>query len=97
VKVAIVKGEADVLTADGTVLGSGMAYLHLPRGRERAQTGTGTVTLRDWSAEAGSPEVLRVADFPQPLRIAVERDALSDCSRNRILRLAVEWPGISKP
>ncbi|MCC7104345.1 MAG: hypothetical protein IT307_04315 [Chloroflexi bacterium] len=91
---AIVRGEADVLTADGTVIGSGMAYLHLPRGRERAQTGTGTVSLRDWSPLAGSPEVLRVASCPAPLRIAVERDELSDCSRNRILRLAVEWPGI---
>jgi hypothetical protein len=67
-----------------------MAYLHLPRGDEAEQDATGTVSLRTWQAE-GEPTELRLADGRR-LSITVTRDALSECSRNRILRFSAHWP-----
>lgn len=88
---AIFRSAAEVLDGAGRQLGSGTAYVHLPRGLERAQQGTGTVSLTDWQEGGGHPERLRLADGRE-LRIAVSRDALSDCSRHRILRFEASWP-----
>jgi hypothetical protein len=65
--------------------------LHLPRGRDQAQDGAGTVSLRSWEQPDEPPAELRLADGRR-LPISVTRDALSDCSRNRILRFTMRWP-----
>jgi hypothetical protein len=90
--VAVFKSEAVVAAADGAALGSGMAYLHLPRGLEREQAAGGTVSLRSWSA-GGEPTALELADGRR-LAIEVSRDAVSECSRSRILRFKLQWPGV---
>lgn len=86
------KSEALITAADGVPLGTGMAYLHLPRGLEREQEAGGTVSLRSWTAAAAEPALLQLADG-RHLPINVSRDALSDCSRNRVLRFTLHWPG----
>jgi hypothetical protein len=67
-----------------------MAYIHLPRGPERAQSVSGTVSLRTWDSASGDPAELELDDG---LRVAinVSRESLSDCSRNRILRFTANW------
>ena len=88
---AIFRSEAEVLTQSGQSLGVGMAYLHLPRGVEREQEGNGTVSLQSWEPTEDPPTELRLKDGRR-LPIAVSRDALSDCSRSRILRFKTHWP-----
>jgi hypothetical protein len=89
--VAIFKSQAAVLDGAGAVLGQGMAYLHLPLGLERAQAASGTVSLQRWEPVEQPPTTLRLADGRRlPLELA--RDALSECSRNRILRFTTSWP-----
>ena len=88
---AIFRSQTDVLAGDGRSLGFGMVYLHLPRGLEQTQTGSGTVSLTSWEPVEDPPAVLRLADG-RHLAIRVSRDALSECSRNRILRFAADWP-----
>jgi hypothetical protein len=88
---AVFRSPAEVQTADGQVLGSGMLYLHLPRGRQQAQPASGTVSLRSWNATA-PPAAVKLPDG-RLLPIEVSRDAQSDCSRSRILRLQTAWPG----
>jgi hypothetical protein len=70
-----------------------MAYLHLPRGVEREQESSGTVSLQSWEPVEEPPTVLRLKDGRR-LTIQVSRDALSDCSRNRILRFTTRWPPV---
>jgi hypothetical protein len=89
---AVFKSEALVTAADGAPLGAGMAYLHLPRGLEREQDAGGTVSLRSWTAVTAEPALLQLVDG-RHLPINVSRDALSDCSRNRVLRFTLHWPG----
>ena len=88
---AVFRSEAEVLSEDGRGLGAGMAYLHLPRGLEREQDGNGTLSLQSWEPSGDPPTALRLKDGRQ-LAIQVSRDALSDCSRNRILRFTAHWP-----
>lgn len=88
---AIFRSRAEVLDAAGHQLGAGTAYVHLPRGLERAQTGTGTVSLVAWQEGGEPPSRLRFPDGRE-LIITVSRDALSDCSRHRILRFEAAWP-----
>jgi hypothetical protein len=88
--VAIFRSEAEVLDEAGRRLGSGMAYVHLPMGRERDQEATGTVSLRSWEPSDEPPALLVIGEGRR-LPIAVSRDALSECSRNRILRFTARW------
>jgi hypothetical protein len=94
--VAIVKYAAQVRTRNGDTLGDGVAYIHLPRGVDRAQSASGTVSLREWNPSAGEPAELELADGRR-MSVTVSRDALTDCSRNRILRFTAEWPPRDSP
>jgi hypothetical protein len=88
---AVFKSEAEVVTQKGDSVGAGTAYLHLPRGMEREQDGGGTISLKTWSPSEDAPAALRLADGRR-LEIRVSRDALSECSRNRVLRFQAHWP-----
>ena len=91
--VAIFRSEVEVLSESGRPLGTGMAYLHLPHGLEREQEGTGTVSLRSWEPEDEAPTILQLGNGRR-LTINVSRNAISECSRNRILRFSTRWlPG----
>ena len=87
---AIVKGNAEIRADNGSVVGRGVAYLHLPRGRERAQTAGGTVSCSAWNPGAGEPSVIAIENGPT-VTITVSKEAVSECSRNRILRYTTEW------
>lgn len=91
---AVIKGQAQVLGEGGTVLGSGTAYIHLPKGRGPAQTANGTISLRSWNAAPAPPAQLSLDDG-LTLAIEVTAEALSECSRNHILRYRARWPGES--
>lgn len=93
---AIVKSGAHVRARGGALLGAGTAYIHLPRGMDRAQRASGTVSLREWDPAAGEPVVLELEDGRRVM-VTVSRDALTDCSRNRILRFTAEWPPAPNP
>lgn len=86
----IFRSEAEVLDGADHCLGAGMVYLHLPRGLGREQEGTGTVSLRSWEPDGDEPTTLLLGDGRR-LAISVTRDALSECSRNRILRFSAHW------
>jgi hypothetical protein len=88
---AIFKSEARVLDEAGRAVGEGTVYVHLPLGLEREQEGGGTVSLKSWAATDRVPRVLYMADGRR-LEIRVSRDALSDCSKNRVLRFEASWP-----
>jgi hypothetical protein len=88
---AVFKSEAEVITSTGESLGEGTAYVHLPRGVEREQDAGGTISLKSWSPSRDAPTALRFADGRR-LEISVSRDALSECSRNRVLRFQAHWP-----
>jgi hypothetical protein len=88
----VFKSQAAVLNEAGQELAEGMAYLHLPRGLEQAQEASGTISLKAWSSNGDQPAALRLADGRR-LAISVSRDALSECSRNRVLRFTAAWPG----
>jgi hypothetical protein len=88
--VAIVKGNAEIRGANGSIVGRGTTYLHLPRGRGRAQTAGGTVSCTEWNPNAGEPRIIALENGPT-LSISVSKDAVSQCSRNHILRFTTEW------
>lgn len=92
----IFRAEAEVLDCADRSVGAGMAYVHLPRGLDREQDGTGTVSLRSWESDQDEPAALRLGDGRR-LAISVTRDALSECSRNRILRFSAHWPPTADP
>lgn len=81
-----------MVTEAGQTLGSGTAYVHLPRGLDRGQEAGGTISLRAWTPAADPPVALSLADGRR-LPIRVSRDAISECSRNRVLRFELSWPG----
>lgn len=89
---AVFKSQAAVLSEAGQELAEGVAYLHLPRGLERAQEAGGTISLKTWASNGDTPTALLLADGRR-LVISVSRDALSECSRNRVLRFQAKWPG----
>lgn len=89
-ELAIVKGNAEIRSADGSLVGRGMTYLHLPRGQERAQTAGGTVSCTDWNPNAGPPRIIAIENGPT-LSITVSKEAISQCSQNHILRYTTEW------
>jgi len=91
VYVAVFKSEAELVTQSGEALGGGMAYLHLPRGLQRQQASSGTISLKYWRQSDQPPVALRLPDG-RNLGIRVSRDALSECSRNRVLRFEADWP-----
>jgi len=88
--VAILKGNVEILAADGSVVGRGMTYLHLPRGQERAQHAGGTVSCTEWNASGGEPTHVAMPDG-RIFSISVSAEAVSECSRNHILRYTTEW------
>ncbi len=88
---AVYRSQAEVLGPDGGVLGAGTTYLHLPRGLDRPQEASGTISLRSWQPGEDLPASLRLEDG-RWLSLVVERDAVSECSRNRILRFRASWP-----
>jgi hypothetical protein len=85
-----VKGNAEIRSANGAIIGRGMAYVHLPRGQGRAQTAGGTVSCTDWNPSVGEPAIIAIENGPT-LPITVSKDAVSQCSRNRILRYTAQW------
>jgi hypothetical protein len=91
---AIFKAAVQVRTGSGEAIGEGIAYIHVPRGRDVPQEAGGTISLRRWEP-AGQEPVSLLLDDGRVLRIAVTRSALSDCSRNQILRFATSWPPTS--
>jgi len=88
--VAIVKGSAEILSATGTCIGRGIAYVHLPRGKDLLQTATGTVSCTEWHEGAEPPEMVQIEGY-EPLTVSVSREAISECSRNHILRFSTSW------
>lgn len=88
---AIFKSEAQVLDEAGRPVGHGTVYVHLQRGLEREQEGGGTISLKSWTPTDRVPRALQLADGRR-LDIRVSRDALSDCSSNRVLRFEAHWP-----
>ena len=88
---AIFKSAVEVRDSSGHSLGEGMAYIHLPRGKEACQDATGTVSLRRWEPAADGPSHLALDDGRR-LPISVSSARLSDCSRNHILRFEATWP-----
>jgi len=88
---AVFKSEADLLSDGGALLGTGTAVLHIPHGVERAQDATGTLSLKTWTPSEDLPAAIRLPDRRR-LPISVSRDALSECSRNRVLRYRTHWP-----
>jgi hypothetical protein len=88
---AVFKSAVRVRGAGERSIGEGMAYIHLPRGPERAQEARGTVSLRRWEPGADAPTHITLEDGRR-LPIAVGGSTLSDCSRNHILRFTAAWP-----
>ena len=89
---AVFKSPARLQTASARTLGEGTIFLHLPRGLDRPQPATGTMSLTTWTP-SDDPAASLILDDGTTLPIGVSRDALSDCSRNRVLRFSVQWPG----
>ncbi len=89
---AVVKSPARLLAADGSLIGEGRAYVHLPRDAAVAQPVTGTLSLDWWDDAARAPAVVALSDGPS-LSIQVESDKLSGCVVGRILRYSCVWPG----
>jgi hypothetical protein len=88
---AVFKSTVVVRDPAERALGEGMAYIHLPRGREVAQDATGTVSLRRWEPGGDAPTHLALQDGRR-LAISVSRDVLSECSQKHILRFRAAWP-----
>ena len=93
---AIIKGNAEIRSATGSLVGQGMTYLHLPRGREQSQSASGTVSCTAWNPDAGEPRVIAINDGPT-LTIEVSKEAVSQCSQNHILRYTTEWAPDQSP
>jgi hypothetical protein len=89
---AVFRSSAELLGAAGRLLGRGTVYVHLPRGVDRQQDASGTMSLRSWYPAAETPALLHLPDG-RDIVIRVSRDALSDCSRSRVLRFSTTWPG----
>ena len=87
---AVKKSLARLLTADGSSVGEGRAYLHLRLPEAQPQTATGTLSL-DWWTDA-QPAHLELSDGPT-LSLTLQSDKLSACLDGRVLRYTVEWPG----
>ena len=87
---AVKKSLARLLTADGSSVGEGRAYLHLRLPEAQPQTATGTLSL-DWWTDA-PPTHLQLTDGPT-LPLFLESDKLSACISNRVLRYTTQWPG----
>ncbi|MFN0073896.1 MAG: hypothetical protein ACKVVP_20645 [Chloroflexota bacterium] len=87
---AIIKGIAELRSAGGELVGSGMAYLHLPKGKGVAQAVGGTVSCTTWHPDAGAPTSLMIERGPT-LTISVSKEAVSQCSQNHILRYTATW------
>lgn len=90
---AVFKSAVRVRGPDERSIGEGMAYIHLPRGRELAQEATGTVSLRRWEPGTDAPTHLTLEDGRR-LTIVVAGSTLSECSRNHILRFTATWPPV---
>jgi hypothetical protein len=88
---AILKSSARIYDATGHAIGEGVAYVHLPHGRDTPQAAGGTISLRRWEPDGDDPAYIVLEDGRR-LDIAVTQSALSDCSRNHILRFATSWP-----
>jgi hypothetical protein len=87
---AVKKSLARLLTADGSSIGEGRAYLHLRLPEAQAQPASGTLSL-DWWTDA-QPTHLQLTDGPT-LPLSVESDKLSACIDGRVLRYTTQWPG----
>ena len=86
------KSSARLFASDGSVIGAGRAYVHLPRPATQAQPAQGTLSLDWWND--GAPSMLELDSGPK-LRLRVETDKLSGCIQGRVLRYQTEWPGVS--
>jgi hypothetical protein len=86
------KSGARLFASDGSVIGEGRAYVHLPRPASEAQVAQGTLSLDWWND--GTPAFLELANGPR-LPLTVQTDKLSGCIQGRVLRYTTEWPGAS--
>lgn len=91
---AVFKATAQLLSADGELIGEGRAYVHLRRPTAEQQPVQGTLSLDWWNETATTAEgaQLQLDDGPR-LRLAVQADKLSECVAGRILRYSADWPG----
>jgi hypothetical protein len=88
---AVKKSLARLLTADGSAIGEGRAYVHLRLPEAQPQPATGTLSL-DWWTDEGQPTQLQLEDGIT-LSLTLESDKLSACINNRVLRYTTQWPG----
>lgn len=88
---AVFKSSVVVRDGRGETIGEGMTYVHLRGPATERQDVTGTVSLEWWEPVGDPPAEVALPDGRR-LRIAVSRDVLSDCSRNRIFRYRATWP-----
>jgi hypothetical protein len=89
------KAQAQLLTADGQLIGEGRAYLHLRQPDTEQQPAQGTLSLdwwKDMNDETGDPR-LELLGGPT-LTLRLESDRLSHCIAGRILRYQTIWPGL---
>ncbi|MCC6176908.1 MAG: hypothetical protein IT305_16485 [Chloroflexi bacterium] len=93
---AVFKSHVDVADAAGRQIGAGTTYVHLRLGRDAPQDATGTVSLEWWEPVGDPPAELRL-EQGGCLTVSVDRDVLSDCSRNRIFRFRTSWPPSGPP
>ena len=90
---AVKKSLARLLTADGSAIGEGRAYVHLRLPEAQPQPATGTLSL-DWWDDAISTDEARLELAGGPtLPLSLESDKLSACINNRVLRYTTQWPG----
>jgi hypothetical protein len=90
---AVWKGTAQLVGADGAVIGAGRAYLHLRQPEPVPQRVQGTLSLDWWEpAPVAAGAALALEDGPR-LPLTLESDQLSGCIQGRVLRYTTDWPG----
>ncbi len=91
---AVRKGLARLVAADGTVIGEGRAYIHLRLPDDQPQAAQGTLSLDWWDDAAPAPHQILLDGGPA-IPVEVQGDHLSGCVVGRILRYQTDWPGSS--
>jgi len=87
------KSAARLLSAEGTLIGAGRAYVHLRGPAAERQRVQGTLAL-DWWDDGPSVEAARLElDGGPSLRLELASDKLSGCINGRVLRYTADWPG----
>ena len=91
------KGLGLLVSAEGTPIGEGRAYLHLRMPETQRQPVQGTLSLDWWDADwQGQHARLELVDGPV-LALELQSDKISACISGRVLRYQTEWPGVDAP